>query len=246
MSFIEDLFSVRDKKVIVTGASRGIGLELASSFAQAGANVWGVGRSKRDFRKINIKYRSINICEKDLFFGMCEEIYTETGSIDVLINVAGISIPPSSEDDQDNFKNILDTNLIGNYHCCNSAASFMKGEGSIINITSIGANLGFPNNPGYLASKGGLASLTRSFAYDLASKNIRVNSIVPGYIRTEMTSESYNNERLKKEREDRMLLKRWGECGDLVGAAIYLASNASSYVTGSEIYIDGGWSIKGL
>ena len=122
----------------------------------------------------------------------------------------------------------------------------MKGEGSIINITSIGANLGFPNNPGYLASKGGLASLTRSFAYDLASKNIRVNSIVPGYIRTEMTSESYNNERLKKEREDRMLLKRWGECGDLVGAAIYLASNASSYVTGSEIYIDGGWSIKGL
>ena len=246
MSFIEDLFSVRNKIIIVTGASKGIGLELASSFAKAGALVWGVGRSNKELNNLNIKYRTLNILDKESFFELCEEIYTERGSIDVLINAAGISITSNSEDNQNNFKHILDTNLIGNYHCCNSASSFMKDEGSIINITSIGASLGFPNNPGYLASKGGLASLTRSLAYDLSSKNIRVNSIVPGYIRTDMTRESYNDERLNKERMDRMLLKRWGECEDLVGAAIYLASNASSYVTGSEIYIDGGWSIKGI
>ena len=140
----------------------------------------------------------------------------------------------------------MNTNLLGSYYCCDSVAAFMKSESSIINITSIGANLGFPNNPGYQASKGGLAALTRALAYDLAEKNIRYNSIVPGYIRTEMTQESYNDDRLKKERENRMLLKRWGECRDLVGAAIYLASRSSSYVTGSEILIDGGWSIKGL
>ena len=140
----------------------------------------------------------------------------------------------------------MNTNLLGNYYCCDSVASFMKSESSIINITSIASNLGFPNNPGYQDSKGGLVALTRALAYDLDEKNIQVNSIVPGYIRTEMTKESFNDARLKKERENRMLLKRWGECSDLVGAAIYLASRASSYVTGSEIFVDGGWSIKGL
>ena len=202
-----------------------------------------VNKTPIDVNKVNPDAREKS---KDLFFEFCKNIFTESGTIDVLINAAGISIPAESEDSKNNFENILNTNLIGNYYCCNSAANFMRGEGAIINITSIGANLGFPNNPGYQAPKGGLAALTRALAYDLAEKNIRVNSIVPGYIRTEMTQESFNDDRLKKERENRMLLKRWGECSDMVGAAIYLASRASSYVTGSEIIVDGGWSIKGL
>ena len=246
MTFTENLFSVRNKIVIVTGASRGIGFELASGFSQAGAIVWGVGRSMKNFRNKNIKYRSINILEKELFKKLCKEIFSDHGSIDVLINAAGISIAADSNQSNHNFNQIINTNLLGSYYCCDSVSSFMNSESSIINITSIGANLGFPNNPGYQASKGGLAALTRALAYDFAERNIRVNSIVPGYIRTEMTKDSYVDDRLKTERENRMLLRRWGECGDLVGAAIYLASQASSYVTGSEIFVDGGWSIKGL
>ena len=104
----------------------------------------------------------------------------------------------------------------------------------------------YDRSAGYQASKGGLAALTRSLAYDLAKSSIRVNNIVPGYIHTQMTEESFINEELRIQREDRMLIKRWGEPIDLVGAAIFLASDASSYITGTDIYVDGGWSIKGL
>lgn len=118
--------------------------------------------------------------------------------------------------------------------------------GSVINITSIGSYLGFPGNPAYIASKGGIRALTKALALDYASKKIRVNNIVPGYIHTPMAEKSYLDEKSNRERLDRMMIKRWGEAEDLVGAAIYLSSDASSYVTGIDLIIDGGWTAKGL
>jgi NAD(P)-dependent dehydrogenase (short-subunit alcohol dehydrogenase family) len=118
--------------------------------------------------------------------------------------------------------------------------------GSIINITSLNAELAFPKNPAYAASKGGVRILTKALALDYAPKKIRVNNIVPGYIRTAMTEKSYSDKALNHERIDRMMIQRWGKTEDLIGAAIYLASDASSYVTGTDLIVDGGWTAKGL
>ena len=121
-----------------------------------------------------------------------------------------------------------------------------QGGGSIINITSIGAELGFPNNPAYIAAKGALKQLTRSLALDLGSFGIRVNNIGPGYFRTDMTKGSWNDPQLEEDRIRRTILGRWGEPDDLAGAVIFLASEASRYITGQDLYVDGGWLAKGL
>ena len=113
-------------------------------------------------------------------------------------------------------------------------------------ILSIGSLFFFPENPGYVASKGGLRSLTKSLALDYAKMNIRVNNIVPGYIHTEMTDKSFNDPVLNKERMNRMIIQRWGQIEDIVGAAIFLCSDSSSYVTGTDLIVDGGWSARGL
>ncbi len=116
--------------------------------------------------------------------------------------------------------------------------------GSIINITSLNAELAFPDNPAYVAFKGGLKQLTKSLALDLGKYNIRVNNIGPGYMRTNMTKKGWANNR--KLIEDRTILGRWGTPDDLIGTAIFLLSSASSYITGQDIYVDGGYLTKGL
>ena len=118
------------------------------------------------------------------------------------------------------------------------------GGGSIINITSLNSEIAFPNNPAYVSTKGGLKQLTKSLALDLGKYNIRVNNLGPGYIKTNMTKFGWKNNR--KKIEDRTILGRWGEPRDLVGTIIFLLSDASSYITGQDIYVDGGYLTKGL
>jgi NAD(P)-dependent dehydrogenase (short-subunit alcohol dehydrogenase family) len=119
-------------------------------------------------------------------------------------------------------------------------------QGSIINITSINSELAFPRNPSYVASKGGLKMLGKSFAKDLGIHGIRVNNIGPGYIKTNMTKNSFKNKKLKQTIEKHTMLNRWGTPEDLIGPAIFLASDSSRYVTGQDIYVDGGWLANGL
>ena len=121
-----------------------------------------------------------------------------------------------------------------------------KIAGSIINITSISARFGYSDNPAYMAAKGGLVSLTRALAKDFAKYNIRVNCISPGYIRTNMTAKGYADPDARAARLERAMIKRYGEPDDLVGASMLLASKASSYITGAEFVIDGGWSASGF
>ena len=120
----------------------------------------------------------------------------------------------------------------------------MKHGGSIINITSLNSELGFPNNPAYVSTKGALKQLTKSLAVDLGIYDIRVNNVGPGYIKTNMTKMGWKNNR--KQIEDRTILGRWGEPDDLVGTIIFLLSPAASYITGQDIYVDGGYLAKGL
>ena len=121
-----------------------------------------------------------------------------------------------------------------------------KKSGVIINITSINAEFAFPNNPAYQATKAGLKQLTKSLALDLAKFGIRVNSIGPGYFRTSMTKKSWDNLKRRKEIQECTMLKRWGVPKDLEGIIIFLSSDASSYITGQDIYVDGGWTAKGM
>ncbi len=119
-------------------------------------------------------------------------------------------------------------------------------SGSIINITSLGAELGFPDNPAYCASKGGLKQLTKALAYDWAKYSIRINNVSPSYMRSKMTEKSHVSTALREERSRHMMLSRWGEPKDLAGVCVFLASDSSEYITGQDIYVDGGWTAKGL
>ena len=138
--------------------------------------------------------------------------------------------------------------LFRSFRCSQTVIKYMmkNKSGSIINFTSINAELAFPNNPAYVASKGGLKMLGKSLAKDWAKHGIRVNNIGPGYFKTDMTKESYENKQMRTKRTERTMLGRWGDMIDIIGPCIFLASDASSYVTGQDIYVDGGWLANGL
>jgi len=249
---MSDMFSLQGKVAIVTGGSSGIGFAIANGLVGAGATVFGLGRSDAPKEKTVKKflYKKCNILDSILFEKICDDIFQDFGSLDILINAAGISTASNlNEDSFTVFNDTLNTNLTAIYQNCEIVKNYMSQSdkgGSIINLTSIASFSGFPNNPGYAASKGGLRMLTKALAVDYASKKIRVNNIAPGYIKTLMTQESYNNEEAYLVRKKHTILDRWGTSDDLLGAAIFLSSSASNYVTGIDLVVDGGWLAKGM
>jgi NAD(P)-dependent dehydrogenase (short-subunit alcohol dehydrogenase family) len=250
MSETFNLFRLDGRVAIVTGASRGIGHAIARGLAAAGAQVTGLGRSEAAQDGATFfAYNACDVTSSTSFSELVERVYAQAGRIDILVNAAGITLPTlAAEDPSTAFRQTLVFNLTAVFDCCRAVTPFMQrgGYGSIINVTSIGAALGFPGNPGYVASKGGLAALTRALALDHGQQGIRVNSLVPGYVRTAMTQASHADPERRQARAARTMLGRWGEPEELVGAAIFLASPASSYVTGTELFVDGGWTAKGL
>ncbi len=250
MNCTQSLFDLSGRVAIVTGASRGIGKAIAQGFSAGGAIVFGLGRSSvEDGSSANFLYQTCDVTNNDAFSRLAEEVFAKYGRIDILVNAAGITLPVlGASDPTAAFRQTIECNLLAIFGCCSAVIPYMlkSSYGSIINVTSIGASLGFPGNPGYVASKGGLAAMTRALALDYGSQGIRVNNLVPGYVRTEMTKGSFVDPKLRQARAMRTMLGRWGEAGELAGAAIFLASPASSYVTGIDLLVDGGWAAKGL
>ncbi len=247
---VQRLFSLEGRVAIVTGGSRGIGAAIANGFAAAGARVTAIARSSKKPAELDhaVSYATCDVTSEGVFEKLAEQISSSQGRLDILVNAAGISLPAAQNTEAARFASTLETNLRAVYRLCMAASRHMEasGGGAIVNVTSINSVLGFPGNPGYVASKGGLRMLTKALAMDLAKAKIRVNALAPGYIHTAMTAASHADAAMREARLERMILRRYGEPEDVVGAAIFLASPAACYITGIDLFVDGGWTAKGL
>lgn len=241
----------QNKKAIITGASRGIGKAIAFNLAENGCDLFLVSRTKSDLEKVrneilndykvNIFCYELDITNFESVKEVFKKIIVEADTIDILINNAGITqdniIARMTIDQWDR---VIQTNLTGYFNCCKHIIRYMikNKYGRIINISSI---IGLNGNIGqinYSAAKAGLLGLTKSLSKEVGSRNITVNSVAPGFIKTDMT-QGLDNSNKDKFLED-IALKRFGETEDVAHLVTFLASNKASYITGQTINIDGG------
>jgi 2-deoxy-D-gluconate 3-dehydrogenase len=251
-------FDLTGKVAIVTGGNGGIGLGMARGLAEAGAAIAVVGRNEAksngaaaELKQCGVKAISItaDVTDKAAVADMVARTLRELGRIDILVNNAGINIrkPPQALDIEE-WDSVIRTNLTSAFLCSQAVYPAMKqaGGGKIINIGSMMSIFGASFAPAYAASKGGIVQFTRSCAVAWAADNIQANAVLPGWIDTDLT---------RRAREqidglhDRVLARtpaaRWGATRDFAGIAVFLASNASDFVTGTAIPVDGGYSVMG-
>ena len=246
---MDELFSIERKNIVVVGGNGGIGSALVAGFLERSARVIAMDRSNEAIHKEAV-FKRINLMDPDNIAFCVDETLEEYGAPAVLINCAGVTTPMS--DDQSysaDWRSTMSVNLDAVFFISHRFSQRMVADqvkGSIINVTSIGGHQGFPNNPAYVASKGAVRMLSRALAMDFGKFGIRVNNLVPGYTRTPMNEKSWNDEVKRSERAVATILGRWAEPREFVGPAIFLASDASSYITGTDIIVDGGWLAKGL
>ena len=252
------LFDLTGKVAIVTGGNGGIGLGMAHGLADAGANIAVVGRNEEksqtavaDLRARGVKAIAViaDVTDKAAVADMVARVSRDLGRIDILVNNAGINIrkPPHSLEVEE-WQSVIDTNLTSAFVCSKAVHPAMKaaGGGKIINIGSMMSIFGASFAPAYAASKGGIVQFTRSCACAWAVDNIQANAILPGWIDTDLTKRARSEIAGLHERVlARTPAARWGALDDFAGIAVFLASPASDFVTGTAIPIDGGFSISG-
>jgi 2-deoxy-D-gluconate 3-dehydrogenase len=251
-------FDLSGKVAIVTGGNGGIGLGMACGLAEAGAALAVVGRNEAksmaavaELKQRGAKAISIiaDVADKTAVAEMVARTVRELGRLDILVNNAGINIrkPPHALDIEE-WDQVIRTNLTSAFLCSQAVRPVMKtaGGGKIINIGSMMSIFGASFAPAYAASKGGIVQFTRSCACAWAADNIQANAILPGWIDTDLTKRARQD---IDGLHDRVLARtpaaRWGEIADFAGIAVFLASRASDFVTGTAIPVDGGFSVMG-
>lgn len=242
-------FSLDGKKALVTGASRGIGRAIAEGLAAAGADVAIAARSvealgdcAKAIRGLGHVSHAIHMDVSDV--GNCRrgvaEAAEKLGGLDLLVNNAGVEqVCPSLDIEEDLWDRILDTNLRGAFFVAQAAARLMRG-GAILNLCSLTSERGIPTAVPYGSSKTGLVGMTRALAVEWAPLGIRVNALEPGYFRTALTEVFYKNSAWQQAMLDNIPMQQFGELDDLVGASVFLCSDAARYITGVCLPVDGG------
>lgn len=247
-------FSLKNKTALITGSSRGLGKAIALAFAGAGAEVVLVSRSESALLKVSKEIEQqggrawifpFDLSKVDGIGVLFEQIHAETGQVDILVNVAGTIFRTDAVDfPLEQWQQILTLNLTVPFVLSQSFAKACidgKHPGKIINIASLLSEAARPGIPAYTASKGGIKQLTMALAVEWAKYKINVNAIGPGYFETEMTKPLVENQEFTRWVEASTPLGRWGLPDELTGAAVFLASPASDFITGQTIYVDGGW-----
>ncbi len=254
MDSSKDLFSLNGKVSIVTGGGRGLGYGIALALADAGSDLVIVSRSHNELERASQEIKTktqrrvlplpLDLTGKGGIEKLVRVVLKEFGEIDVLVNNAGTTVrKPFLEITEKEFDDVIHLNLRAVFFLTQAVVKEMmkQKKGKIINIASLGSQIGLRNISVYTATKGGIASLTRTLALELAGYNINVNAIAPGYYRTQLTEGLFRDEEGYRWVLSRIPLGRVGVPDDLAGAAVFLASSASDYVTGQVIFVDGGW-----
>ena len=243
--------NLKDKVVFITGGSRGIGYSIARKFAGEGATVIISGRNKEsidtacdELKKeygINVKGYTHDVSSSIETAKVFEDIISTFGKIDILVNNAGITqdnLMLKMTDEE--WKNVIDINLNGVFYCTREAIKYMMKAraGKIINITSIVGIIGNAGQANYSSAKAAVIGLTKTTAKEMASRNIIVNAIAPGFIKTDMTKKISDN--VVQQMKDTIPLKRFGDADDIANIALFLGSDLTNYITGEVISVNGG------
>jgi gluconate 5-dehydrogenase len=249
---VQELFSLKGKRALITGSSQGIGLAIAEGLAQAGARVVLNGRDLKKLENAKTELETKGIKSSAANFDVTNEeevsiaidyIEREQGPIDILFNNAGMQFrAPLEEYPADKFRELMRVNVESAFLVGKAVARHMiaRKAGKIINICSVQSELGRPSIAPYTATKGAIKMLTKGMCADWAKHNIQVNAIGPGYFKTPLNQALVDNPEFSSWLEKRTPAGRWGNVDELVGAAVFLASGASSFINGHILYVDGG------
>lgn len=240
---MNDLFSVADKVVHVSGGSRGIGRAIAQAFAQAGAKVVVSSRDEATLKATGLPYVVCDVTSAAQVEQCVSTIVERFGRLDVLFNVAGINFRHAAETfPADKLEDILNVNVKGNYLMARTCGRVMveQKRGKVINIASLHTLQSLAGVSAYGMSKGATGSMTRALAVEWAAHNIQVNAIAPGFIVTDLNRKLWEDPTMRNWVEARTPAQRLGEPSDLIGISIFLASSASDFITGQVIAADGG------
>ena len=251
-----DMFRLEGRTALVTGASSGLGAAFARGLADAGANVVVTARRKERLESLAAELEAggrqalpvpCDVTREDQVERLVQTTLERFKRLDVLVNNAGASnVAPAEDEALDMFQRVIDVNVTGVFLCAKHCGREMlrAGRGTIINIASIMGMVGIGALPqaAYNTSKGAVINMTRELAAQWANRGIRVNAIAPGWFPSEMTDGMFDNERSLRFIERRTPMGRAGRPEELLGALFLLASDASSYITGQTIVVDGGWT----